>query len=578
MAKPGFVLRRLSIAAVVVASLGAVMAVTAGSAAAAVTPSAYGELDCNGHSNMQKSVKLTFACADIRGFANESNANTWGGRFYDNGYYIGHDEPDISFLSSKPGSGNDVSYTTTLPRDPRAAPTVNRPGNDVAATFELTPAFWYSMALCDPNSYPQSTCAPNSDSNAPTCAGTNITGCSSGGGSAVLELQLYPPGEPPFSTAVSCNDSHWCAALTIDSLECTTGFATCNAACEEPVNFGFIQRNGVPTGPASPQNMNLASVTPNDQTLMMNPGDRISVHIFDTPAPGGGQALETQIHDWSTGQTGWMQASAANGFMNTSISDCSGTPYNFQPAYSTASASNTVPWAAVSTNIGAAVETGHWTPCSSVTQPGPFQSYPFLTVTAWSKCHGAYERPTDPSNPNTFPEPTDQPCYPAGDTFASLNGAGTTTTGCLDFSAGGDLDFDGSPYWPEWPVASFPTWKLPGSLVVGLPTSDGSQYPQYYLQTDTALSETTCANDPASQTACAVPPPGAPGNFYPYWSRVNSFFGCALEFGNVRFGPGVDSMGGAAQYGSNQFATLGYPEIIGPVQDNTCGFEHHGRH
>ncbi len=33
---------------------------------------------------------------------------------------------------------------------------------------------------------------------------------------------------------------------------------------------------------------------------------------------------------------GWMQASAANGFMNTSSTDCSGTPYNFQPEYNTA--------------------------------------------------------------------------------------------------------------------------------------------------------------------------------------------------------------------------------------------------
>ena len=30
------------------------------------------------------------------------------------------------------------------------------------------------------------------------------------------------------STAISCDDTHWCAALTIDSLECTDGFAVCN--------------------------------------------------------------------------------------------------------------------------------------------------------------------------------------------------------------------------------------------------------------------------------------------------------------------------------------------------------------
>ncbi|MHB1567954.1 MAG: hypothetical protein ACYCXW_09595 [Solirubrobacteraceae bacterium] len=560
MAKLRFVLRRLGMLGAVIASLAAVMAVAAASASAATAPAARGELDCNGHSPIQQSIKLTLACTDIRGFNNEWNANTWGGRFYDNGNYIGHDEPDITYLSSKEGSGNNVSYTTTLPRDPSAAPTARNPGHDVAHTFQLTPAFWYSMAICDSNSYPQANCTPRSDSNAPTCVGANFTGCSSGGGSAVLELQLYPPGEPPFVNSISCDNSHWCAALTIDSLECTAGFVNCNTGCEEPVNFGWIQRDGVPTGPPSPQLADLSTFTPNGETLLMAPGDRITVHIFDAALTGGGYALETAIHDWNTGQTGYMQASATNGFANTSMTNCSGTPYNFQPEYSTASPSNTIPWAAVSTNVGTAVETGHWVSCTSLDSTG-------------NLCLGPYEQ--GGADSATGPEGgSDAPCFTAG-----TGPTAPTATGCLDFNAGGDLDFDGSPYWPEWPVASFPTAKLPGSFVVGLPTSDGSQYPQYYLQTDTALSETTCANDPTSQTACAVPPPGAPGNFYPYWSRVSSFFGCAVEFGNVRYGPGVNSMGGDAQYGTNQFTTLGYPEIIGPVQNNSCGgFDHHQRH
>ncbi|MGH2888109.1 MAG: hypothetical protein ACRDNJ_00625, partial [Solirubrobacteraceae bacterium] len=509
----------------------------------------------NGHSTIQQSAKLTFACTDIRGFDNEWNANTWNGRFYDNGNYIGHDEPDISFLSSRTGSGNDVTYTTTLPSDPRLAPTDNHPGRDVAHTFQLTPALWYSMAICDSNSYPQATCTPRSDSNAPTCVGANTTNCSSGAGSAVLELQLYPPGEPPFADAISCDDGHWCAALTIDSLECTTGFATCNSGCEEPVNFGWIQRDGVPTGPASPQDSNLATLTPNNETLLMRPGDRITVHIFDARAPGGGSAIETAIHDWNTGQTGWMQASAANGFMNTSITDCSGTPYNFEPEYSTASPSNTIPWAAVDTNVSVSVETGHWESCSAITGS--------KTYGPDSVCHGPYESPRD--DPNGA-EPTDAPCFPAG-----TGPNAPTATGCLDFTAGGDLDFDGTPYWPEWPVGSFTTWQLPSSFVVGLPTSGGAQYPQYYLQTDTALSEASCGNDPSNTSGCAVPPPGAPGNFYPYWSRVTGSSGCTLEFGNVSSGPGVDNLGGDAQYGTDQFATLGYPEIIAPVQSNACG-------
>src|SRR5580704_7449610 len=69
-----------------------------------VVTSKVGELDCNGDSSAQKSIRA-MTCTDIRGLAGVSNANTWGGKFYDNGQYIGHDEPDATFLSSRAGSG-----------------------------------------------------------------------------------------------------------------------------------------------------------------------------------------------------------------------------------------------------------------------------------------------------------------------------------------------------------------------------------------------------------------------------------------------------------------------------------------
>ena len=58
-----------------------------------------------------------------------------------------------------------------------------------------------------------------------------------------MELQFYPPGEAPFADSISCDNAHWCAALTIDSLECTLNFATCNPNCIEPVNFGSLFPN-----------------------------------------------------------------------------------------------------------------------------------------------------------------------------------------------------------------------------------------------------------------------------------------------------------------------------------------------
>ena len=58
---------------------------------------ARGELDCNGFSPVQKPLRGMFNCTDIRGIPGKGNANSWDGRFYDNGHYIGHDEPDTGF-------------------------------------------------------------------------------------------------------------------------------------------------------------------------------------------------------------------------------------------------------------------------------------------------------------------------------------------------------------------------------------------------------------------------------------------------------------------------------------------------
>ena len=151
------------------------------------------------------------------------NSNTWGGKFYDNGVYIGHDEPDTTFLSNAPGSGNNVNWTETLGRDPSALPTDVNPGHDVSHWFELTPAPWFSMALCDPNSYPQTAVHARVGLERADLLRPDVHNRADGGGSTFMEMQLYPPGKPPFVDSESCNATQWCAALTIDSLECTDG-------------------------------------------------------------------------------------------------------------------------------------------------------------------------------------------------------------------------------------------------------------------------------------------------------------------------------------------------------------------
>ena len=146
----------------------------------------------------------------------------WGDRFYDNGEYIGHDEPDTTFTSSQANSGNNVTWNLSLGKDPTTAPTDATPGKDISHYFELTPAPWFSMALCDPNSYPQLPCAPESNVNAPKCFGVKCgAGSYPGGGGAFMEMQFYPPGEPPFLDNTSCDGTHWCASLTVDELMCT---------------------------------------------------------------------------------------------------------------------------------------------------------------------------------------------------------------------------------------------------------------------------------------------------------------------------------------------------------------------
>ncbi len=552
------------------------LAVPAGSASATGSPrlvahvagtqSTVYQLDCNGQSPLQRPNRSNL-CTDIRGFPGVDNANEWGSRFYDNGFYIGHDEPDTTFLSTQKGSGDNVTWSLTLGRDPAALPTVKTPGADVSHWFELSPAPWFSMAVCDDFSYPQLPCVPQHDTNAPAPCTVTITKCSKnlypGGGSAFVELQFYPPGLPPLLDATSCDDSHWCAALTIDSLECTQDYATCNNSCEEPQNFAFIQTDGQPDANGS---------IPDKQTLLMNPGDRVTVSMHDAPAVGGGHALLATIDDLTTKTTGSMQASAANGFVHTSIASCDATPYNFEPEYYTAAPGHYVPWAALQTDISTEFETGHFEACTSLTEEMPSDANPIDQMDpdgTTEGCAGPYEKTAEPKG-----EPGDAMCYNAGDTHPGYDGPGTSTppdevTGCLDNTfQNGDLDFDGTPYWHnEWPTGTTPSTR-PSTFLESPPLSAGKPYASYFFQTDIALSESTCST--SHEAGCTVPPSG-PGHFYPYWSLVQTPAGrCTFEFGQVASGTDLTTFGQDKQYGSVQYAQLGYPEFIGPLHPDTC--------
>ena len=69
--------------------------------------------------------------------------------------------------------------------------------------------------------------------------------------------------------------------------------------------------------------------------LLMNPGDRIRIHMHDTSA-----GLRIDLSDLTTGRRGSMTASKANGFghilYTPNSKTCHEAPYAFHPEYSTA--------------------------------------------------------------------------------------------------------------------------------------------------------------------------------------------------------------------------------------------------
>ncbi|MGH2481023.1 MAG: hypothetical protein ACRDHW_15315, partial [Ktedonobacteraceae bacterium] len=311
-----------------------------------------GELDCNGYSPIQQTIKHNFPCADMTGLHGE--------RGEDNEHYIGHDEPSAQFLSNRPGSGNNVRWSIALPKEHPLPAT---------QTFENAATFWFSMSLCEQSSYPLNPCTPDSDKNPPS----KFSNDPSVAGSAILELQFYPPGFYPFLNQLSCDATHWCAAMTIDSFKCDPAAPTCNPNCIEPANFAFIQRDGVPTGPPGPASTTDATFTPNAQTLMMNQGDNLEITMHDTP-----DGVTNIVHDITTHQSGYMVASAANAFQSLDVKTCAPTNFSFHPEFSTAKLHNVVSWTFLQANIGIAYEIGHFETADNDSDDSPCFSGPLL--------------------------------------------------------------------------------------------------------------------------------------------------------------------------------------------------------
>jgi hypothetical protein len=557
-------------------------------ATGAVAPNPVNELDCNGASPKYGTVRqLASNCTDpLRVYDGKAT------RFYDNKRYIGHDEPSVKFISSNPGSGNTMTYLQKIPVDPRVAPT---PSGSVTDYGELSVAPWFGLPICDPKSYPQNQCKPDSDANSGLISDPNAAG------PAFMELQFYPPGYTPFIDSTSCSATKWCAALTIDSLECTFNFATCNNNCIEPVNFAYLQTNGVPAGPPSPQLTDVSTFSPNRNTLMINPGDTLVVSISD-PRSG----FTTVVRDLTTHRTGFMTASAANGFMNTNIADCSGTPFTFHAEYNTAKQPNQVPWAALEGGVLMQQEIGHSEVCNSVTNQDPFSfsnnGQSFNDPNVFDTCVGGSEGPNatgegpcvastgvcqnaetqGPNGPVACPtnnflsgancEFADANCFMKGTRTALVNGAPVTEVSQANWCntgryQNGDLDFDGIDYVPNtWPdgTANHPT----SFQYVGPFQGNGRPYQKIQFETDVAASEILC--NTATGAGCTAPPIGA--KFYPFWSfspsssALGAFTRCVWNFGNV-LPTTTQTFGKDAQYGTPNVARFA-GTIISGVQNN----------
>lgn len=444
-------------------------------------------------------------------------------KVFGEGVYVGHDEPATLFYSNVPGSGNRMSYELTLPSDPSSSNPLT-PGK--AYNFELHVAFWFGMAMCDTQSYPEllSTCTPDSDTNIvdPAISPNHP-------GEAFMEMQFYPPGWASWPNVTGCSATQWCAALNIDSLSANpvTG-KTLNPTCAaitglEYVNFAFITKNGVPqpNSPPNPVQSTINTLTPNPAyDLFMNSGDKLDVTMHDTA-----HGLKVVINDDTTGQSGSMTASAANGFGQVQFAPspskaCNNIPYDFHPMYSTSSEMTRVTWAAHSYNIAFSDEIGHFDFCNG--KPVPFVFF--------------FGAPCPRGNTEGIPgdqEPTDNDdlaCFPASaSALIQVSGCAAANTG-----------FDGSSYQPVWPDGNYKLHPTPIRFSSPLTGDDYNvQYNRFAFEADlpgiesAAFSGGPC--DPATGVRCTLIPEtddGQPAAFYPFFSIANFQGNCVWQFGN----------------------------------------------
>jgi len=408
--------------------------------------------------------------------------------------------------------------------------------------------------------HPAVPCTPSSDSN--IFASTNPNSpryFGLGPGQAYEELQLYPPGWVPWPAGNSCTARQWCAALNIDTFqdnENTGQFnntACLNTVGPEPVNFAFLTNNGVATAPGSPLHPEHFVPDPT-RDFLMNSGDSLSVHLSDTS-----NGLRTTIVDNTTHTSGFMTASAANGFAtvdwNPTGTTCTATPLNFHPEFSTSSPLTRNVNAAHTYNIAFTDEIGHFEYCGKV------GTDPFNTC-------------LEPLGSDTNNGDTAGPA-PAGDDVFCLPATASLRVkigGCLS----SDGDFDGVPYTFGWPGSiSNPTADAllhPTSQLFSSPTTGGNNYTSMTFEADISRVEssdsafrvdTPCQRhvqnprDPIPGLGCVNPPPNS--NFYPFYSTRRTSSGCMWQEGGPYIPGTTNLFGGSSKTEFGPIREVDYP-------------------
>src|SRR5262249_45915286 len=199
-----------------------------------------------------------------------------------------------------------------------------------------------------------------------------------------------------------------------------------SAAGEEYVNFAMITKSGHSQAPADPLRQTNATFTTGSDTLTYNSGDQLTVDMHDTAA-----GFQIVITDMTSGQSGSMTASIANGFghplFQPSARTCADQAYAFHPMFATSSEKTRVLWAAHSYNVAFSDEIGHFEYCNKV-NTGNNQT---------CAQHGA----TDPGGNDGDEAPCfNLPVVTTTQTFPNLSGC-----------RGTDADFDGPGYFNNWP-------------------------------------------------------------------------------------------------------------------------------